>query len=208
MYTRQTHGSCSHLTLLKTSAQLRPPNRNAGKVLSMSCSSNKHPIALVLVCISVLTACGPSSPSSVSSPPATELDCMARAMYFESNRSSRDGMIAVGSVVMNRVQSDAFPNSICGVVSQKNQFAPGVMTKGMDSRSAPLAVAAALSVYSGERHPNVADARFFHAAWYQASYNNMHYVLTTGGNAFYEKRQPGNVTVPVPLPPTEGITGR
>ncbi len=30
-------------------------------------------------------------------------ECMERAMYFESNRSSRDGLIAVGSVVMNRV---------------------------------------------------------------------------------------------------------
>lgn len=129
-------------------------------------------------------------------------------MYFESNRSSRDGLIAVGSVVMNRVQSDAFPDTICGVVSQKNQFAPGVMTKDMDSKSAPLANAAALSVYKGERHPHIAGARFFHAAWYRASYNNMHYVLTAGGNAFYEKRQPENVTAPVPFPPTEGITGR
>lgn len=59
---------------------------------------------------------------------------MARAMYFEFNRSSRDGMIAVGSVIMNRVKSDAFPDTICGVVSQKNQFAPGVMSKSMDSR--------------------------------------------------------------------------
>jgi len=51
-------------------------------------------------------------------------------------------MIAVGSVVMNRVQSDAFPDTVCGVVSQKNQFAPGVMTKEMNSRSVPLARAA------------------------------------------------------------------
>ena len=49
-------------------------------------------------------------------------------MYFESNRSSREGMIAVGSLVMNRVHSEKFPNSVCAVVGQKNQFAPGVMT--------------------------------------------------------------------------------
>lgn len=109
---------------------------------------------------------------------------------------------------MNRVQSDTFPDTICGVVSQKNQFAPGVMTKKMDSRSAPLTKAAAQSVYRGERHPNIAGAKFFHAAWYQASYNNMHYVLTTGGNAFYEKRRPEDVTALAPLPATEGITGR
>lgn len=109
---------------------------------------------------------------------------------------------------MNRVESDAFPNSICDVVSQKNQFAPGVMTKEMNSSSAPFARAAAQAVYAGERHPDIGGARFFHAAWYQASYNNMHYVLTTGGNAFYERRRPENVTVPAPLPASEGKTGR
>ncbi len=117
-------------------------------------------------------------------------------------------MIAVGSVVMNRVQSDAFPDTICGVVGQKNQFAPGVMSKRMGSRSAPLAQASARSVYRGERHPHIEGARFFHAAWYQASYNNMHYVLTSGGNAFYEKRRPEDVAAPEPLPAIDGITGR
>ncbi|MEM9580714.1 MAG: cell wall hydrolase, partial [Pseudomonadota bacterium] len=49
--------------------------------------------------------------------------------------------------------------------------------------------------------------RFFHAAWYKANFNNIHYVLTTGGNAFYEKRRPENVTRRRPLPNTEGVTG-
>lgn len=159
---------------------------------------------MVFGCISILAGCSTSSPPASR---AIELDCMARAMYFESNRSSRDGMIAVGSVVMNRVQSDAFPDTVCGVVGQKNQFAPGVMSKKMDSRSAPLARATARSVYRGERHPNIEGAKYFHAAWYQASYNNMHYVLTSGGNAFYEKRRPAYVAAPAPLPATEGITG-
>ena len=45
-------------------------------------------------------------------------ECMERAMYFESNRSSRDGVIAVGSVVMNRVESGRYPRSVCGAVGQ------------------------------------------------------------------------------------------
>nr|WP_246133001.1 cell wall hydrolase [Paracoccus aurantiacus] len=135
-------------------------------------------------------------------------DCMERAMYFESNRSSRDGMIAVGSVVMNRVRSDKFPNTVCEVVGQKNQFARGVMTKKMNDRSVPLVREAARSVLRGERHPLIADATFFHTAGYSFPYDNMHYVLVTGGNAFYEKRKSNLVTRPVPPPPLEGITGR
>ena len=138
----------------------------------------------------------------------SDLECMERAMYFESNRSSRDGMVAVGSVVMNRVASRQYPNSVCAVVGQKNQFARGVMTRKMDSRSAPLVRNAALSVLRGERHPLIGQAQFFHTASYRANYENMHYVLTTGGNAFYERRRPELVTRPYPLPAMEGITGR
>ncbi len=108
---------------------------------------------------------------------------------------------------MNRVQSDDFPNTVCAVVSQKNQFAPGVMTKTMSGQAQALAEASASAVLVGKRHPNVRAARFFHAAWYDANFNNIHYVLTAGGNAFYEKRRPENVTSPNPLPQTEGITG-
>ena len=41
-----------------------------------------------------------------------------------------------------------------------------------------------------------------------AGYNNMHYVPTTGGNAFYEKRKPALVTQSRPVAATEGVTGR
>lgn len=129
-------------------------------------------------------------------------------MYFESNRSSRDGMVAVGSVVMNRVESGQYPQSVCGVVSQKRQFAPGVMTRKMETRQAPQLRSAATSVLRGERHPLIGNAQFFHTAGYRAGYNNMHYVLVTGGNAFYERRRPELVTQAVPPPPIENITGR
>ncbi|QDY70712.1 cell wall hydrolase [Qingshengfaniella alkalisoli] len=138
----------------------------------------------------------------------TEQECMERAIFFESHRSSRDGMIAVGSVVMNRVDSDQFPDTVCGVVSQKRQFAPGVMTRRMKSKAMPDVTEAASSVLSGERHPYIQNATFFHAASHSFSYNNMHYVLTTGGNAFYEKRDSQLVTRPNPPRPIEGVTFR
>ncbi|MFT4012549.1 MAG: cell wall hydrolase [Paracoccus sp. (in: a-proteobacteria)] len=129
------------------------------------------------------------------------MECMQRAMYFESVRSSREGMIAVGSVVMNRVNSGQYPRSVCGVVGQKNQFAPGVLTKPMSDRSVPLVREAARAVMRGERHPQIGNAMFFHAANRRFGYDNMHYVLVAGGNAFYEKRRPELVTQPVPPQP-------
>jgi spore germination cell wall hydrolase CwlJ-like protein len=157
-------------------------------------------VALMGASLTLLSNCSFGPKRSAS------LECMERAMYFESNRSSRDGMIAVGSVVMNRVASDAFPDTICGVVSQKGQFAPGVMTREMGDRSMPLVQEAAASVLAGERHPLIAESKFFHALYYHAPYNNMHYVLSTGGNAFYEKRRPEYVTQHSPVEVTEGLT--
>ena len=115
-----------------------------------------------------------------------ERECLARAMYFESNRSSEAGMMAVGTVVMNRVESSAFPNDVCSVVGQPKQFAPGVMTREMNA-GRELAMATAAKVLRGERAENVREAKFFHTAGYNFSYPNMHYVAIAGGNAFYEK---------------------
>ncbi|PZO63785.1 MAG: cell wall hydrolase [Paracoccus denitrificans] len=117
-------------------------------------------------------------------------------MYFESQRSSREGMVAVGSVVMNRVQSGQYPRTVCGVVGQKNQFARGVLTKKMPDL--PDVRATARSVLRGERHPQIGNAMFFHEQSHRFPYDNMHYVLVAGGNAFYEKRKSHLVTQPTP----------
>ncbi|WP_336287745.1 cell wall hydrolase [Bartonella sp. CB60] len=121
--------------------------------------------------------------------PLTERQCLMRAMYFESNRTSREGMIAVGTVVMNRVNSTAYPKTICGVVGQYKQFAPGVLTRPMTEPASVARVKeAADAVLRGERDKKVKDAMFFHTAGLSFPYKNMHYVRVAGGNAFYERR--------------------
>ena len=98
-------------------------------------------------------------------------------------------MLAVGTVVMNRVHDPKFPSTVCGVVGQRNQFAPGVLYKPMkEGRSHALARQVAERVLAGARHPGVRNAKFFHTQGYSFPYNNMHYVLNAGGNSFYEKR--------------------
>lgn len=117
-----------------------------------------------------------------------ERECLMRAMYFESNRSSEEGMLAVGTVVMNRVQDAKYPKSICGVVGQRNQFAPGVLSNPMTSRATTRVASVADRVIAGERAEQVGAALHFHTAGYTYPYRNMHYVAVAGGNAFYEKK--------------------
>lgn len=119
---------------------------------------------------------------------AKDKECMERAMFFESHRSSREGMIAVGTVVMNRKRSGQYPDTICGVVGQKKQFAPGVLTRKMNSKAMPDVEEAADAVLKGERHPKLKSAMHFHTAGLKFKYKNMHYVTVAGGNSFYEKR--------------------
>ena len=118
----------------------------------------------------------------------SEKECMMRAMYFESNRSSAEGMLAVGTVVMNRYSDPRYPKTVCGVVGQKNQFAQGVLSRPMTDSGAVLASQVADQVLAGARHPGVQNAQHFHTAGLRFPYNNMFYVLEAGGNEFYEKR--------------------
>ncbi len=49
---------------------------------------------------------------------------MAAIIWCEARGESYEGQVAVGTVVMNRVESPRFPNTIEGVISQKGQFSP------------------------------------------------------------------------------------
>ena len=119
-------------------------------------------------------------------------ECLTRVMYFESNRSSEDGMLGVGTVVMNRYASGKYGNSICAVIGAPRQFAPGVLSRAMtEPKSAARAAKIADEVLKGRRHPKVGKAEFFHTAGYEPGYNNMRYVSIEGGNAFYEKVKKG-----------------
>lgn len=51
-----------------------------------------------------------------------EFDCLVRNVYHESRGEPEKGKIAVALVTLNRVDSGKYPNTICGVVYQKNQF--------------------------------------------------------------------------------------
>ena len=116
-----------------------------------------------------------------------EKDCLVRAMYFESNRSSESGLLGVGTVVLNRVESPQYPSTICGVVGAPRQFASGVLTRKMAERDLPKVHAVAEAILDGKRSEAVANAKHFHMAGMRFSYPNMHYVTVAGGNAFYVK---------------------
>lgn len=52
----------------------------------------------------------------------SDLDILAWALYHEARGEGKMGMARVGRVILNRVDSKRFPNSIRGVVYQRKQF--------------------------------------------------------------------------------------
>lgn len=47
-----------------------------------------------------------------------EWACLAEALYFEARGESVKGQFAVAEVILNRVASSRFPDTVCGVVNQ------------------------------------------------------------------------------------------
>ncbi len=63
-----------------------------------------------------------SSSSSSSSSYNSNLNLLARVIYGESRGEPYTGQVAVGAVVMNRIKSSSFPNTMSGVVYQSGAF--------------------------------------------------------------------------------------
>ncbi len=51
-----------------------------------------------------------------------EMDILAKAIYSEGRGEPYIGQVAIGAVVMNRIQSSEFPDSIRGVIFQSGAF--------------------------------------------------------------------------------------
>ena len=53
---------------------------------------------------------------------ASDLQLMARAINGEARGEPYEGQVAVGAVILNRVKSSQFPNTIAGVIYQSGAF--------------------------------------------------------------------------------------
>lgn len=62
------------------------------------------------------------SPSSSSSISSSDLNLLARCVYAEARGEPYTGQVAIAAVVLNRVKSPSFPNTISGVIYQPWAF--------------------------------------------------------------------------------------
>ncbi len=105
---------------------------------------------------------------------------LAALIYSEAGGESYEGKLAVGAVVMNRVRSSAYPDSIHGVIYASGQFTPamsGKVNRIYESGNIPDAcIQAAEEAISGVS--NVGDLTHFRR-------NNGREGLVIGNHVFY-----------------------
>ncbi len=63
-----------------------------------------------------------SNNSSSSSSNNSNLNLLSHLIYGEARGEPYSGQVAVGAVIMNRVKSNSFPNTIAGVIYQSGAF--------------------------------------------------------------------------------------
>lgn len=117
-----------------------------------------------------------------------ELIWLAATIQAESDGESYTGKLGVGSVIMNRVKSSAFPNDVISVITQPNQFAPyrsGKVEFIIENGPNSTCIRAAQEVLGGAR---VGDYLFFMTKKWADYYRISEYTMI-GNHAFFYRWQ-------------------
>jgi Cell Wall Hydrolase len=129
--------------------------------------------------------------------------CLAEAIYFESRGETVRGQMAVAQVILNRVFSGKYPNTVCGVVYQNAhrrlhcQFTfacDGIPDIVREADMWERAKAIAAEMLDGRLWlPEVGKATHYHAHWVRPGWvremNKMHRL---GVHLFYRPRKWGD----------------
>lgn len=121
----------------------------------------------------------------------TPLMCMAVAIFFEARSEQLDGMIAIGEVIENRVQSSKFPDDVCSVVFQEKQFSFTHDRKSdnpikYDEPKAWTRSLVAARKVRNNNHDLAVNATHYHADWVTPYWSDiLNYEGKIGHHLFY-----------------------
>lgn len=79
---------------------------------------------LIFILLGSVAVQGTASKAAKKSYTEKDLKYMAAIIYCEAGNQSYAGKMGVGCVVMNRVKSSQFPNTVLKVIKQPSQFGP------------------------------------------------------------------------------------
>ncbi|MBS7356921.1 MAG: cell wall hydrolase [Eubacteriales bacterium] len=117
---------------------------------------------------------------------ADELLLVAQVVQEESKGSGVEARAAVANVIYNRIASSRFPDSVSGVIFQKNQF---TVARDEDKLRAVVPVSKTIEAVNqifvnGDRFMPE-DVLYFRSSSKGTSWNKRVYYATFGGNSFF-----------------------
>ncbi len=110
-------------------------------------------------------------------------DIVLFAALLECEASGYDGMLAVATVVMNRIESPNYPGSLRKVIYQSGQFAPtwnGSLERILSRGPSQTAYSVAKAALAGSRYAAVINCYEFRSAA-----TTSHTGINVGGNIFF-----------------------
>lgn len=122
-----------------------------------------------------------------------EWDCLRKALYFEARGEGLKGQFAVAEVILNRVDSAQYPNSVCAVVGQGGsgscQFSyvcDGASDTMRERSAVEVAGRIAAVMLNGGSRDLTAGATYFHSrAVYPSWANTFTRTASIGAHLFY-----------------------
>ncbi len=109
----------------------------------------------------------------------SEVQLLGALIQCEAGNQPYEGKVAVGAVVMNRVRSGAYPDTIYGVISASGQFSPasnGALNRRLQNGVSESCLQAAQEAING--YSNVGDATHFRRV-------GAHEGIEIGGHVFW-----------------------
>ena len=121
----------------------------------------------------------------------TQWECLRQALYFESRGETLEGQFAVAEVVLNRVDSPDFPDTICKVVNSRGRGACAFSYVCDGLRSMHEAGARdragriARVMMDGAPRDLTEGATYFHANWVRPNWGKRIQTVSIGAHLFY-----------------------
>lgn len=119
-------------------------------------------------------------------PNTYERQLLERLVECEAGAESLTGKLAVANVVLNRIKSEKFPDSISDVIFQKNQFEPAITGMIHSKTPSEESKKTVKMAFMGERAVD-SDILYFWASWLDKSnsiWNHIDIATTIGVHHF------------------------
>ncbi|WP_235962649.1 cell wall hydrolase [Jannaschia marina] len=130
----------------------------------------------------------------------TEWRCLAEAIYFEARGEPMQGQIAVGEVILNRVDAANYPSTICRVVNQGTgrrhacQFSytcDGIPDTVTEPAAWEIAGKIARRLIDGAPRPITREATHYHADYVDPHWARVYPQVAQVGRHLFYKQIPG-----------------